>query len=92
MLLSASDTSFESSVWRSVAVVEDLRWGSGELRLKSMLRKGATLPLLQGIQNSRDGFVGHISSDGVFDLELLLLLVESPADDVKIDGFNNKIL
>ena len=40
------------------------------------------LPLLQGSQNSRDGFVGHIPSDGVFDLELLLLLVESPPDDV----------
>jgi hypothetical protein len=36
--------------------------------------------------------VGHISSDGVFDLELLFLLVESPADDVEINGFNDKIL
>ncbi len=48
--------------------------------------------MFQGSQNSRNCFVGHISSDGVFDLELLLLLVESPADDVEIDGFNNKIL
>jgi hypothetical protein len=49
------------------------------------------LPLLQGSQNSRDCFVGHIPSDCVFYFELLLLLVESPADDVEIDGFNNKI-
>lgn len=50
------------------------------------------LPMLQGSQNSRDDFVGYVSSNGVFDLELLLLLVESPADNVKIDGLNNKIL
>jgi len=50
------------------------------------------LPLLQGSKDSGDCFVGHIPSNCVFDLELLLLLIESPADDVEIDGFNDKIL
>lgn len=50
------------------------------------------LPVLQGGQNSPDIFVGHVSADGIFDLELLLLLVESPADDVKINGLDNKVL
>ena len=89
MLWSASETSFESSVWRSVAVVEDLYFF---LRHKVLLAKNGFLPLLQGGQNARDGFVGHISSDRVFDLELLFLLVESPADDVEINCFNDKIL
>jgi hypothetical protein len=48
--------------------------------------------VLQGSQDSRDSFVWHISAYGIFDLELLLLLVQSPADDVKIDGLNDKIL
>jgi len=48
--------------------------------------------VLQGSQNSPDGFVGHVSADGIFDLELLLLLVKSPADDVEIDGLNDEIL
>ena len=48
--------------------------------------------MLQGGQNSPDSFVWHVSADGIFDFELLLLLVESPADDVKISGLNGKIL
>jgi len=48
--------------------------------------------VFQGGQNFRDGFVGYVSADGIFDLELLLLLVESPADDVEVDGLNDKIL
>ena len=88
----------------SVAVVDDLFFsqkGGGvgnEERdvICQMKGRGNTavyyyLPLLQRSQDSCDCFVGHIPSDGVFDLELLLLLVESPADDVEIDGFNNEI-
>ena len=48
--------------------------------------------MLQGSQNSCDSIGWHVSADGIFDLELLLLLVESPADDVKINGLNDKIL
>ena len=50
------------------------------------------LPVLQGSQNFRDDLVGNVSADSVFDFELLLLLVESPADDVEIDGLNDEIL
>jgi hypothetical protein len=49
-------------------------------------------PVLQGRQNLRDGFRGHISSDRVFNLELLFLLVQFTADDVEIDGINDEIL
>ena len=49
-------------------------------------------PVFQGGQDFRDGFVGYVSANGIFDLESLLLLVESPADDVEVDGLNNKIL
>jgi hypothetical protein len=48
--------------------------------------------VLQASQNVCNGFVGHVPSDGIFDLELLLLLVESTADDVKIDGLNDEVL
>lgn len=54
--------------------------------------RGSDLPVFQGGQDFRDGFVGYVSADGIFDLELLLLLVESPADDVEVDGLNDKIL
>jgi len=65
----------------------DLEDGSKEKAVETRC-----LPVLQGRQNSRDSFVWHVSADGIFDLELLLLLVESPADDVKINGLNDKIL
>ena len=48
--------------------------------------------MFQAGQNTRDGLVGHVPSDGIFDLELLLFLVESTADDVKIDGLNDEVL
>jgi hypothetical protein len=48
--------------------------------------------LFQGVQNFPNGFVGNVSTDGIFDFELLLLLVEPPANDVEIDGLNDKIL
>jgi len=48
--------------------------------------------VLQGGQDFRDGFVGRIPSDGIFYLEVLLLLVQSPADDVEIDGLNDEVL
>lgn len=62
----------------------------GLLRCEKFLE--GYLPVFQGIQNSRNGFVRHVPADGILDFELLLLLVESPADDVKIYGFNDKIL
>lgn len=48
--------------------------------------------MLQGGQNSRDSFVWYVPANGIFDLELLLLLVEPPTDDVEINGLNDKIL
>jgi hypothetical protein len=49
-------------------------------------------PVLQAGQNFHDGFVRHVSSDGVFDFELLFLLVQSPADDVEIYGLDDEVL
>jgi hypothetical protein len=36
--------------------------------------------------------VGNVPADGILDLELLLLLVESTADDVEIDGLDDEVL
>jgi hypothetical protein len=108
-LCSESETSLASSVWRSVAVVEDLFFyfyffeggsiGRGQRRTKKKEAAAGKeyfgiryLPVLQGVQNFPNGFVGNVSTDGIFDFKLLLLLVESPADDVEIDGLNDKIL
>jgi len=71
-LWSERETSFASSVWRSVAVVEDQC--SREVRISVMDSWGASL------------------SDGIFYLEVLLLLVQSPADDVEIDGLDDEVL
>jgi hypothetical protein len=51
----------------------------------------ADVPVLQARQNIRNGPLGHVPSDGINNLELLLLLVKSAADDVKIDGLNDEI-
>jgi hypothetical protein len=56
------------------------------------LPEGSHSPVFQAGQNTRDGLVGHVPSDGIFDLELLLLLVESTANDVEIDGLNDEVL